>query len=81
MATTINSIGLILDISGGLMLFFYGLPPSIDLHGYQHRIVSQVDEDEKKRAKTHIFISRIGVILLIFGFLLQLASNYIVCNN
>ena len=77
MATTVNSIGLILDIIGGLILLSYGLPPRIDPEGRTYRVTSQVDEGEKKLAKSYMRRSRIGVKLVILGFLLQLASNYI----
>jgi hypothetical protein len=77
MSTTINSIGLILDILAGLILLRFGLPPQIDPQGHIHLILEQEDGDEKKLAKNYTLMSRIGVVLLIFGFLLQLASNYI----
>ncbi len=77
MATTVNSIGLILDIVGGLLLFKFGLPPKIDPQGHIHLTLVQVDEDEIKTAKRYGQFSQIAVILIIIGFLLQLASNYL----
>lgn len=80
MATTINSIGLVLDILGGLILLKFGIPPKIDRQGHIHLILSQKDENEKKLAKRYDFLSNIGLVLLIIGFLFQLVSNYMTTN-
>ena len=75
MATIVNSLGLILDIIGALLLLRFGLPPRIDPEGHIHLIAEQVDEAEIALGRQYYFWSNIAVILLILGFLGQLVSN------
>ncbi len=72
----INSLGLILDILGGLLLFRYGLPSKIDSKGHIHLIAEQVDETEIATAKRYDVWSKFAIILLIIVFFLQLISNF-----
>ncbi|KKS07863.1 hypothetical protein A3K01_03905 [candidate division WWE3 bacterium RIFOXYD1_FULL_43_17] len=73
----INSVGLILDIIAGLMLWKYGLPENINRKGEQALLLEGIDEAEKRKAKKYDSYSKIAVILLVIGFFLQLISNYI----
>ena len=75
--TNVNTVGLLLDIIGALLLFKYGLPPDIDPSGHIHLILEQEDEEEKHRGKIYIRNSRFAVALLILGFALQAISNYL----
>ena len=68
-------IGLILSLAGAILIFFFGLSPMISESGAVHLITEQVDEGEIKRAKKYKVISRVGLILLIVGFLLQLLNT------
>lgn len=77
LATTINSIGLVLDIAGALLLWKYGLPESISREGRVYRVLEQDDEEEKAKAKKYDRWSRLGLFLLVGGFFLQLVSNYL----
>jgi hypothetical protein len=77
MVTTINSLGLILDIAGALFLFCFGLPPRIDPEGHQHLILEQVDGAEIALGKRYRFLSKVAIVLLILGFIGQLVSNYL----
>ena len=73
----VSSLGLVADIIGAVLIFKYGIPPRIDPHGHQHLILEQIDEEEKAKATVYIKRSEVGVGLLILGFALQLASNFI----
>ncbi len=76
MASTINSLGLGLDIIGALLLFKYGLPAKIDPEGHRHLSLG-VDQAELARAKRYQAFSRFAALLLFLGFVLQLVSNFV----
>lgn len=68
---TLNSLGLSLDILGVVLLFFFGLPSEAGLEGvvtWRHGL-----SKDYKRARV---LSRLGLVLLVSGFGLQIASNH-----
>ena len=78
----LGTIGLLTDILGAILLFFYGLPNHIPINKTNEvplRIIEkQLREDgqlnpEYSRYKSR---SRCGIVLLIIGFALQIAGNY-----
>lgn len=77
MATCINSIGLVLDIIGAILLWKYGLPPSLSREGHVAIIQEQDDEAEAEKAKWYDLLGNVGMGLLLAGFVLQLASNFL----
>ena len=76
-ASLANSLGLILDIAGVLLLWKYGLPESIDRTGEVHLVTEEVDQEEKLKAAKYDVLAKVALSLVIAGFLLQLASNFI----
>lgn len=79
----INSIGLLCDIAGAIIIFKFGLPPAIEKNrtghidiidgsGFNTNRQNEIDEDNKYKKW-----NKIGLILLILGFVLQLVSNFI----
>lgn len=75
---TINSIGLIFDIIGVLLLFKYGVPSEINSTGSITLILEQVDQEEIKKWKKYNLWSKIGLLFIILGFAFQLYSNFTV---
>jgi hypothetical protein len=73
----INSIGLVLDIIGVLLIWRYGLPEAISRTGTVHLIMENVDVSEIAEAKRYDCIARCGIVLLVGGFFLQLISNFL----
>lgn len=73
MSQVISSIGLLLDVAGVAVLFFYG-PPQPDFQENDNVIVSnKVQQVAARTLKGKFtFRSRIGLSLLLAGFLLQL---------
>ncbi len=45
-AKGLNSLGLVLDIFGVILLFKFGLPESISREGHDYLITEQVNEEE-----------------------------------
>lgn len=76
-SSLLNSIGLVLGMIGVGLVFFYGISPMIDSDGAVFMIAEHEDENEKKRAKKYNCLSRLGLILIFIGFVLQLSSNFI----
>lgn len=76
----INTVGLIFDIIGVGLLFRYGLPEPIGKDGAR-RITWGTDEEETAKWKRYKRMSYLALGLLIFGFLLQIVSNWPVLYN
>ena len=62
----VNSIGLLLDIIGVILLFCYGLPPDVDRHGRQFLTWGK-DEGQARKGKRSGRTSRLTLDLLILG--------------
>jgi hypothetical protein len=74
--TLINSLGLFCDIAGVVLLYFFGLPAHVSRSGHGAILQEQEDLAEKARARRYDFWARFGFGLLVIGFALQLASNF-----
>lgn len=67
-------IGLLFDIAGVVLLFFYGIPPEVNPHGVSFELREGTDEAEKQKWSKYKFRSNIALLLLIIGFGFQLFS-------
>ena len=72
----VNSLGLLLDVVGVILIWKFGLPEDINRSGAGHLLLEGTDESERKRAARYDRLSKIGLTLLVSGFLLQLVSNF-----
>jgi len=52
-SSLVNSIGLLCDIVGAVLIWRYGLPEHISRTGAVHLIAEQTDETEKAKAKRY----------------------------
>ena len=84
----INTIGLILDIIGAIVLFFYSRPqPSFEEGmglGLEEatvlsdgRTVAEHNEEVRRIRDKHIRRSRIGMLILAIGFAFQLWATWL----
>ena len=78
-------IGLVLDIVGTILIFKYGLPSKVKEKGSAFGGTESSDQerarlDDNKRVE---FWARIGLSLLIAGFIFQLIANlpFASCSN
>jgi hypothetical protein len=71
----INSLGLTLNLIGVILIFFYGISPMIDTDGNTYRITGEKDENEIRKARKYKCASRLGLILVIIGFIFQLLGT------
>ena len=76
MDTLINTVGLCFDILGVIMLFRFGLPSRVR-EGGRVSLVVGVSKELERAHKTFKLFSYIGLACLVFGFFLQIVSNYV----
>ena len=71
------TFGLLLDVVGVILLYMYGLPSRYPEHGMN--VLCGSDEDKTKVSRTQArfkFGSRLGILLLCTGFVLQIAGTW-----
>ena len=73
-AACINSLGLLLDIFGVILLFSFGLPSRVS--EWPPYLSLGSDPDSTKQRKRYKFWSGLALGLLILGFVLQMVSNH-----
>ena len=73
----INSVGLVFYIGGVILLFRYGLPEDISKTGETSFLLADVNEEEADKWKRYKKISYLALVFLVFGFFLQLVSNWL----
>jgi hypothetical protein len=86
-AQTLNTVGLVLNIAGVIMVFFYGFPQPTHEQGVGIRLedgtplpdgktVSEYDENVRRVRAKYQCISRVALALICFGFLFQLWATW-----
>jgi len=73
----VNSIGLVLDISGAILLFKFGLPEDVRREGQSYLLLESTDEDQIAKGKRYDRYGKLGVALLVSGFFFQFVSNFL----
>lgn len=73
----INSLGLLADITGAVLVWRFGLPETVSRSGSQFLILEQRDEQEAAKAKRYDSLAKLGIGCLVGGFALQLVSNFL----
>ena len=73
----INTIGLVLDFSGFILIFTYGVPKSVKLKGRGFIMRGGASEEEKDKIKYFDKLSKIGAALIVIGFVLQVIVSSI----
>ena len=75
--TTLSSIGLGFDIVGVTLLLFFWVPPQTAFKGQVATNEEEYPEPERKKLVLMKIAARSGYGFMLFGFVLQLVSNYI----
>ncbi|MBW1768014.1 MAG: hypothetical protein JRJ65_13330 [Deltaproteobacteria bacterium] len=73
---TLNTIGLLLDIVGVLLLLFFWVAPQTAFKGQLATSAEEYSEKNRKKLGRMKLLARLGMWLIILGFLLQALSNY-----
>lgn len=71
----LNVIGLLFDICGVILLWRFGLPPSVDRGGTIFLAACNKDEEEETKAHNYDELSKLALLFLIVGFGLQIAGS------
>lgn len=71
----LSAIGLLLDIIGAALIFFYGVMPKVRSDGLDEIVLRGIDPLEKAKGQRYERVSRLGIALLVVGFTCQLAGN------
>ena len=72
-----------MDIAGGTLLWFFGLPNIVSINKTNELPLKETIKILEERGelseefKKHRLCSKLGLLLLVFGFLLQLIGNCI----
>ena len=74
---TLINLGLLLDIIGVVLLWCFGLPPDVRREGQSYILAEGEDQTEKRKAKLYDCLSKLGLFLIIFGFIVQIVGNVI----
>lgn len=77
MSAWLSAGGLILDIIGAVLIFFFGVRPKFAADGSSEVVVNGGAEEVAKGRKYDL-ISKIGIVLLIIGFGMQLLGSKLV---
>lgn len=72
-----DAVGLALNFAGAMLVFFFGLPPRVRESGARYLLLEGEDKEEIEKGQRYRKISRLGLILLAVGFLLQLLGRII----
>ena len=75
--TIFNIIGISLDIIGVILVFLFGISPMLDIGGHAILVTKEVHNEKIRRTKKYKLVSWLGLLLIFFGFLLQLIANII----
>lgn len=76
-AEAVSGVGLVCDVIGAVPIRLCGLPPPVSRTGAVYLILERCDEAEKARAGRYDRYARLGIGLLVFGFLLQLVADHV----
>lgn len=86
-AKILNTIGLVLNIAGGTLWFFYGFPQPTHEEGIalgledatelaDGRTVAEQDEEIRRTKYRYRLISQSALVLIILGFIFQLWATW-----
>ena len=74
----LNTIGLALMFIGCVLLYRFGLPPSVDPSGAVHLILEQSDNAEIAKGKQYRIWGHMGIALVAIGSLFQIWATWAV---
>jgi hypothetical protein len=69
-----NIVGLIFDIAGVILLYFFGLPSKYN-SGDVIIMEGEISKEDKCKNKLIKIFSAIGIFLILIGFVIQLIGN------
>ncbi|MBZ9885630.1 hypothetical protein LB535_25140 [Mesorhizobium sp. CA10] len=77
MVSVLNIVGLVLSLSGVIILFRYGMPYKVRSGGFDTIVIEQTNKEEVIRERRYDFLGICGLVLIILGTALQIVANVI----
>jgi hypothetical protein len=77
LAKLLNTAGLSLAAVGCILLYCFGLPPSVNPSGTSAILLERTDEAEIAKGKRYRAFGRIGIALIGVGSLIQILATWI----
>ncbi len=74
----VNTIGLVLDILGIVTVLYFAFPQA-DLNDKNYLALSgdmAIDSDVAPEQERRMFVSRLGLVLIVIGFVLQIVTTW-----
>jgi len=72
-----STVGLLLDMIGVGLIFFFGISSVFELSGHQMIVTKEQNNLEVKKEARFKRYSRIGLILIFLGFSFQIIGNFL----
>jgi hypothetical protein len=76
-ARILNTIGLALVIAGCVLLYCFGLPPSVEPSGHSYLLLEKTDDKEIAKGKRYRALGHIGISLVALGSLFQICATWV----
>ena len=73
----LNTVGLVFNLVGVLLLFRYGMPYRTRTGGSGFLMVEQKDSAAISLEEQHDFLGYVGLCLIILGTVLQIVANWV----
>ncbi|HEY5048917.1 MAG TPA: hypothetical protein VII49_12960 [Rhizomicrobium sp.] len=76
-AVFLNSLGLVLNLAGVLLLFRYGMPYRTRTDGAQSILLEKKDESAIRVERMYGVYGWTGMVLIVTGTILQITANWL----
>jgi hypothetical protein len=78
MASAVNIAGLLMSLTGVVLLFRYGMPYRVRTGGNQARWLSgSVDQKTVRAEQLYEWLGMLGLALIVLGTAAQIAANFL----
>ena len=69
-----STAGLVISLTGVLLLFRYGMPYRVRSAGESYELREGIDEEALKQGRTYNVLGRLGLFLIVLGTICQIVG-------